>query len=260
VLLLSTHAISTALAHSKLVSSNPAAGSTVSAAPREITVVFSEEIDPAKSHLWVGDVQGRHVDNGDGRVDLIDPDRKSMFVSLPAGLGNGVYTVWYHTFTADDGGVVDGLFRFGVNASVPELQAQQAAGSGADAAPPVCASNAVRAGSSSVTLEGLVAMTPQAPCPSMLRIVLNYGPTQAIDVSGLSPSDLAGLGTGRWVRIEATRSGDGLVAQRVAASDRCEEGSEPHGSDALRRCHPGSIHGTPNAGQVLAEADDHGEE
>jgi hypothetical protein len=56
------------------------------------------------------------VDAGDSRVDLNDPDRKRMFVSL-GQLADGVYTVNWRTVSADDGDAADGSFRFGVGAN-----------------------------------------------------------------------------------------------------------------------------------------------
>jgi copper transport protein len=113
-----------ALAHAHYASSDPAAGATVTAAPKQVKVVFDEEPSPSKSTIMVVDATGARADAGDGKVDQSDPDRKTMVVSLKSGLGNGVYTVKYHTVTEDDGGIVDGQFSFGVNAPVPAGQAK----------------------------------------------------------------------------------------------------------------------------------------
>jgi len=113
-----------AMAHAKYDHSGPAAGATVSAAPSTVTVVFGEEPSVTQSTLMVFDANGARVDASDGKVDTSDPDRKTMKVSLKSGLGDGVYTVKYHTVTEDDHGVVDGSFGFGVNAAVPAAQAK----------------------------------------------------------------------------------------------------------------------------------------
>ena len=52
------------------------------------------------------------MDNGDGGVDLNDPDHASMVVTLPA-LPNGSYTVQYHILLLD-GDATDGAFAFAV--------------------------------------------------------------------------------------------------------------------------------------------------
>ena len=62
------------------------------------------------------DASGNRVDGGDSRVDLADPDRKLMRVSLPA-LPDGVYTVNWRTLSATDGGEATGSIRFGVGAA-----------------------------------------------------------------------------------------------------------------------------------------------
>src|SRR5207248_4769705 len=121
--LLGALSILPALAHAHYASSDPAAGATVTVAPKQVKLVFDEEPSPSKSTLMVLDPSGARADAGDGKVDQSDPDRKTMIVSLKSGLGNGVYTVKYHTATEDDNGIVDGSFRFGVNAPVPAGQA-----------------------------------------------------------------------------------------------------------------------------------------
>src|SRR5581483_2617754 len=67
------------------------------------------------SSLQVMDAAGNRVDNNDGQVDLQNPDRQRMFVTLPP-LPDGVYTVRWVTVSADDGDQAEGTFRFGVGA------------------------------------------------------------------------------------------------------------------------------------------------
>ena len=50
-----------------------------------------------------------------GKVDV--NDRTKVSASLPAGLGDGIYTVKWHTLTEDDNGMVDGTFSFTVTSS-----------------------------------------------------------------------------------------------------------------------------------------------
>ncbi len=131
--LLAAFTILPALAHSRLASADPAPGATVTAAPKQVKITLTEETDPSQSSITVTDASGARVDAGDGKVDTSDPDRKTLVVSLKSGLGNGVYTVHYRTFTPDDQGVIIGVYRFGVNAAVPAGQAKQETESGGEA-------------------------------------------------------------------------------------------------------------------------------
>jgi methionine-rich copper-binding protein CopC len=114
-LLLSMALFSMASAHAKLVSSDPAAGTNLSAAPAKITLVFDEEISAAEndSFFKVTDESGASV--GIGKLDNTDLDHKTVSGTLKAGLGAGVYTVAWQTITSDDNGKSEGSFKFGVN-------------------------------------------------------------------------------------------------------------------------------------------------
>jgi LPXTG-motif cell wall-anchored protein len=114
-LLLSLGLFGIASAHAKLVSSNPAAGTKLTAAPAKVTLVFSEEISakPDESNFTVTDAQGNEV--GKGQLDNTDLDHKTQSGTLKAGLSDGVYTVKWNAVTPDDNGHSNGSFTFGVN-------------------------------------------------------------------------------------------------------------------------------------------------
>ena len=97
-------------AHAFLDRSEPRVGATVSAAPGELTLRFSEEIEPAFSTVKVLDAKGKRVDKADVRVDLAD--RTTLRVSLEA-LGPGVYTVMWRVISVDTH-VTEGDFTFHV--------------------------------------------------------------------------------------------------------------------------------------------------
>ncbi|HEY7061662.1 MAG TPA: copper resistance protein CopC [Chloroflexota bacterium] len=105
-----------ASAHARYDHSDPAAESVVPAAPAQLQAWFTEGVRAQGSSLQVMDSAGNRVDNNDGQVDLNDPDRKRMWVTLQA-LPDGVYTVKWVTVSADDGDQADGSFRFGVGAN-----------------------------------------------------------------------------------------------------------------------------------------------
>jgi len=104
-----------ALAHAKLVKSEPAADSTVTTAPQTVTIWFSEEIDTKLSNIKVQSPDGSTADLGNSKVNL--DDRKQMTAGLKQPLANGVYTVNWHAITPDDGGIADGRFKFTLAAS-----------------------------------------------------------------------------------------------------------------------------------------------
>jgi LPXTG-motif cell wall-anchored protein len=104
-----------ASAHAELVSSEPAAGARLTAAPTKVTLVFSEEIaeSASDSNFTVTAAGGKTV--GTGKLDTNDLDHKTLSGTLDAGLADGVYTVSWNALTPDDKGHSEGSFTFGVN-------------------------------------------------------------------------------------------------------------------------------------------------
>ncbi len=102
-----------ASAHAQLESSNPAAGAVLPVAPRQVTVVFGESVEPSANSLKVFDDHLRHVPTGPVTGSGGNGDRLS--VSLPPGLAGGTYTVSWQVSSADTH-PVSGSFRFSVGA------------------------------------------------------------------------------------------------------------------------------------------------
>jgi methionine-rich copper-binding protein CopC len=113
-----------AYAHARPDRADPPIEGVVPTAPAVLQVWFGEGVTASGSSLQVVDGAGNRVDAGDSRVDLNDPDRKRMLVSL-GQLADGVYTVNWRTLSADDGDAAEGSFRFGVGATtvLPPLPA-----------------------------------------------------------------------------------------------------------------------------------------
>jgi methionine-rich copper-binding protein CopC len=106
-----------ALAHAQIISCTPEIGSTVAQAPATVTCKTSEAMDPKASSLGVVDAMGMQVDKGDSKVDLNDPDRVTITVSLDAAMiKDGLYTVKWKTLSAADGDAAEGEFQFAVGA------------------------------------------------------------------------------------------------------------------------------------------------
>ena|SRR5438067_1044607 len=104
-----------AAAHARPDRAEPPIAGVVAMAPTRLVVWFSQGVRNSGSSLQVLDSAGNRVDLGDGQVDLNDPDRKVMTVSLQP-LADGVYTVQWRSLSADDDHEADGAFLFGVGA------------------------------------------------------------------------------------------------------------------------------------------------
>jgi copper transport protein len=101
-----------AAAHALLVKSEPEEGAVLAQAPERVIAWFSQELDTSFSTLQVLDGAGSQVDNGDGGVDLYDPDHASLVVTLPPTLSEGRYTARWTVTSADDGDTTEGEFSF----------------------------------------------------------------------------------------------------------------------------------------------------
>jgi methionine-rich copper-binding protein CopC len=99
-------------AHARYDHSVPDVSAPLDGSPLVLRTYYTQELMSA-STVQVLDVAGNQVDLGDGRVDLDDPDRKAMTVSLPA-LPMGLYTVQWSTVSAEDGDAETGAFIIGV--------------------------------------------------------------------------------------------------------------------------------------------------
>ncbi|MCA9875456.1 MAG: copper resistance protein CopC [Anaerolineales bacterium] len=108
-------------AHDAVITkSSPANGEVLSESPDQVVAWFTEELISGESTMKVFDAQGKQRDNGDGGVDLTDPDHASMIVTLPP-LPDGSYTVQWHAVLVD-GDASDGAFAFAVGDSQPVVQ------------------------------------------------------------------------------------------------------------------------------------------
>jgi methionine-rich copper-binding protein CopC len=87
-----------AYAHAFLDHAEPKVGAKVTAAPTEVKIWFTEELEPAFSSIQVEDATGTQVDKKDFHVDL--KDKTLGIVSLPA-LGPGTYKVTWQAVATD---------------------------------------------------------------------------------------------------------------------------------------------------------------
>jgi methionine-rich copper-binding protein CopC len=97
-------------AHAFLDHAEPRVGASVQAAPTQLKLWFTQEIEPAFSTVKVIDSAGRRVDKSDAQVD--PASRELMRVSLET-LGAGDYTVVWRVVSTDTH-VTEGDFVFHV--------------------------------------------------------------------------------------------------------------------------------------------------
>src|SRR6201987_1101375 len=96
-----------AQAHAFLDHAEPRVGNKVATVPREVTLWFTQKLEPAFSTISVTNAAGQRVDTGKARVS-----GNQMSISLrPAG--TGTYHVTWHVLSVDTH-TTDGNFTFQV--------------------------------------------------------------------------------------------------------------------------------------------------
>jgi methionine-rich copper-binding protein CopC len=99
--------VTVALAHAHLDHASPAAGSTVKAAPTQVSIWFTQQLEPAFSTVEVSDAAGKRVDRGKPQVA-----DKVIRIDLQA-LPPGHYTVNWRAVSVDTH-TTSGSFLFDV--------------------------------------------------------------------------------------------------------------------------------------------------
>ena len=99
-----------AVAHALPKQQTPVAGAEVSPAPKEVRILFDDDLEPAFSTITVTDVAGKQVSSTKAAVDA--HNKKLMKVALPV-LAAGSYKVRWAA-VADDGHRTQGYYSFKV--------------------------------------------------------------------------------------------------------------------------------------------------
>ncbi|HLX30009.1 MAG TPA: copper homeostasis periplasmic binding protein CopC [Casimicrobiaceae bacterium] len=99
-----------AAAHAFLDHALPAVGSTVHASPHDVRLWFTEQLEPAFSHVRVLDASGKEVDAGDSHVD---PSDAAILTVTLSTLSPGTYKVVWRVVSVDTH-VTEGDFTFDV--------------------------------------------------------------------------------------------------------------------------------------------------
>jgi methionine-rich copper-binding protein CopC len=113
-------AVSTLPLHASVWRSDPAIGSTIASAPTQVTVFTLESIKPQGSSLQVygpgPDATDALISQGSTRFPLTDSRQMAITIAPLSGHLSGVYIVFWHTVSADDGDPDSGSFTFTVSA------------------------------------------------------------------------------------------------------------------------------------------------
>ncbi|MFI1157300.1 copper resistance CopC/CopD family protein [Streptomyces sioyaensis] len=118
-----------ASAHAALTGSTPAQGAVVGHAPEQVALTFSEGVAMGDDSIRVLDPKGKRVDRGK-LLKLSSGNVVKYGAGLPAGLGDGTYTVAWQAVSADSH-PVSGAFTFSVGApskTTAAVPAQKAGG------------------------------------------------------------------------------------------------------------------------------------
>jgi copper resistance protein C len=95
-------------AHTELLQAVPKPEAVVEKSPEKISLIFSEEVDPAFSGMSLIDDNGNTI-----QVDGLSIAGKKMDTSISETLGEGIYRVNWHLLSID-GHRVEGSFTFEV--------------------------------------------------------------------------------------------------------------------------------------------------
>ncbi len=104
-----------AAAHGLFTGSTPAPNASLSAAPSQVILRFSEPVNPALSSATLFDREGRAVSSG----SVVAGNRREVILRLPP-LTRGVYTVKWRALWPADGHTTSGFFLFAVGEAAPQ--------------------------------------------------------------------------------------------------------------------------------------------
>lgn len=108
-------------AHATPIEYAPAASSVLQETPDEVTIYFSERVEPSASSMVLYGPTGEKIDVGPAQVDITNPYLFTLPLELnsqPAGdeanYEQGTYTVSWQVVSIDDGHFTKGAFNFSI--------------------------------------------------------------------------------------------------------------------------------------------------
>ena len=100
-----------AQAHPKLTSTNPAAGAVVAESPKELRLTFNEGLIAKFSGIELKSEKAENIQTG---AAVAGPaDIKQLIIPLPTALPDGLYSVKWHA-VSEDTHKIDGTYSFTV--------------------------------------------------------------------------------------------------------------------------------------------------
>lgn len=85
-------------AHAFLRRAQPGVGATVTRAPKQVSIWYTEEVEPAFSTITVTNSAGQRVDDGNTQID---PKNRELLHVLLKQLKPGTYKVRWHVVAVD---------------------------------------------------------------------------------------------------------------------------------------------------------------
>jgi copper transport protein len=107
--------VRSASAHAALESSDPPANAVLDAAPAQITLHFTEPLEPAQTGADLLNPAGEVIPDATSAVDQSDPF--ALQVQVPADLAAGTYVVSWHNVSTADGHPMEGFFAFSIESA-----------------------------------------------------------------------------------------------------------------------------------------------
>ncbi len=108
------------LAHATPVEMAPPSGAQLTAAPQDVTIMFSEHLEPGSSLITVTDQAGNKI-NATGAAVAAD----GRTLSVPVRTTDGLYTVSWSVVSKDDGHFTRGSYAFAVGSTTVSVAASE---------------------------------------------------------------------------------------------------------------------------------------
>jgi copper transport protein len=199
-------------AHASLASSDPADKQVLTTEPSSVTLTFKQNLAAAPGSFIYVSSGGNDASAGDSAISALDS--KTMSIPLKPGLADGVFSVFWKSTSADDGGVTFGRLSFFVGQPDPTTLSGQQAGASV-AVPDDATDMAVAAG-------GTQDITLAAGC-SMVASSFADGTPAATLATAIAPATSVVVyrydaATGQYASYSNTAGGtDALTLNRLDA-------------------------------------------
>ena len=107
--------------HAAFESSDPSPDAILATPPADVTIRFTEPLEPSQSSAELLDPTGAVIEQAISFVDQSDP--YVMHLTIPTELGAGTYVVSWRNFSTADGHPMEGYFAFSVQSETEQSTA-----------------------------------------------------------------------------------------------------------------------------------------